>query len=244
MEIILDSRENTLNKYILERDLDKYKDLIEIKTEQLELGDIHIKYNEIHLILERKTVNDLMASLKDGRYKEQKQRLLSNIIPSSRITYIIENDDIISSKNSKNQNILSGIYLHTLYRDNIHIIFTKNISETTTYLLLLATKIIDNPNNFNNIIKDDKTEYIENIKIKSKKIDNIDVNNCYLMQLSQIPNISIVIARNIASKYKTFRELIKALDEKESNEDKIKLLCEIDKIGHNKASKIIEYLQI
>ena len=42
----------------------------------LDLGDIIIEYNDIPLIIiERKTIPDLLASIKDGRYKEQKKRI-------------------------------------------------------------------------------------------------------------------------------------------------------------------------
>ena len=233
IEIIIDSRETLLFNSIITRDLDKYKDQIKISKEQLELGDIIIKFNDNIFIYERKTVKDLLSSLKDGRYNEQKLRLLSN---HTNISYIIEGDDIISSKNGHNQNVLSSIYLHSIYRDKINIFFTKTTDETITFILILATKIIDSPNNFNNSIKEQS--YIDNIKIKSKKIDNIDKDTCYLLQLSQIPNISKEIAKKIKEKYPNIRTLLKALDD---TDNKLGLLLEINKIGEFKAKKILEY---
>ena len=87
VDIIIDSRESSLIKIIESRDLDIYKDHIKVSKEQLENGDIQIKFNENVFIYERKTINDLISSVKDGRYKEQKQRLLSNF---QNINYIIE----------------------------------------------------------------------------------------------------------------------------------------------------------
>jgi len=232
--LILDSRETVLYKNIIERDLDKYKDFLEIEKKQLELGDIHILFKDIVFVFERKSVNDMVSSIKDGRYKEQKHRLLSNI-PENKITYIIEGDTIVSKHN--NQNILSSAYLHSIYRDGIHIAFVKNIEETATYILTLCTKIIDNSDKF--IKKNEEVSYIETCKIKSKKIANIDVKTCYLLQLSQIPTISIIIAKNIENKYPTIRELLKSLDYSDNKE---KLLCDIDKIGKDKAKKILMYL--
>jgi hypothetical protein len=234
MEIIIDSRETLLFNSIIARDLDKYKDKIKISKEQLELGDIIIKFNDIIFVYERKTVRDLLSSIKDGRYNEQKLRLLSN---HNNINYIIEGDDIISSKNGHNQNLLSSIYLHSIYRDKINIFFTKTIEETATFILILATKIFDSPNNFNSTAENSQS-YIDNIKIKSKKIDNLDKDTCYLLQLSQIPNISKEIAKKIKEKYPTLRTLIKALDDADN---KMGLLLEIDKIGEFKAKKILEY---
>ena len=53
---------------------------------------ILIKYdNELLLIIERKTLSDLASSVKDGRCKQQKIRLLNNF-PKHKICYLIEGD--------------------------------------------------------------------------------------------------------------------------------------------------------
>ena len=176
--ITLDSREMQLISLMKSRDLDKYASFINIESKQLDIGDIHITFAGKSWIFERKTVNDLMASIKDGRYREQKARLISTGLD---ITYIIEGDDIVSSKYERYQPLLSGAYLHTMYRDNIRIVFTKSTNDTCTFLLTLCTKIIDKPDEF--ITKQD-TEYIQCLKLKTKKIDNITPDLCYLMPVS------------------------------------------------------------
>jgi ERCC4-type nuclease len=230
IKLIIDTREHVLYKNILERDLDKYKDFLEIEKKQLELSDIHICFRDNILFFERKTVSDMLSSIKDGRYKEQKNRLLSNI-NSSNITYIIEGGTILS-----NDNILSSVYLHSIYRDNIHLTFVKNCEETATFLLTLCIKIIEGCDKF--LKKNEELSYIDCCKIKSKKISNIDIKTCYLLQLSQIPNISIIIAKNIEKIYPNLRDLLKSLDETNNKEE---LLCKIDKIGKEKANKILTY---
>jgi len=49
------------------------------------------KKNIIYFIIERKTIQDYANSIRDGRYREQKQRLLSNYT-LSQIIYLIEGD--------------------------------------------------------------------------------------------------------------------------------------------------------
>ena len=81
MELIIDNREKKIKDYYNNKIKEnesieniKYNDLI--KFENLDLGDILIKYNnETKFIFERKTIRDLSDSIKDGRYHEQKQRL-------------------------------------------------------------------------------------------------------------------------------------------------------------------------
>ena len=237
LKIIIDSRETNLYNNIIERDLDKYVDKITIIKQQLEIGDIHIEYDDLIYVYERKTVNDLLSSVKDSRYKEQKSRLLSNY---KNINYIIEGSDIIASNNIHNQNLLTSIYFNSTYRDNIKIFFTKNINDTITFLLMLSTKIIDKPHNFIlNETQKTEPDYIDICKIKSKKSDNIDKETCYLLQLSQIPNISKQIAKNIKDVYPTMKILINTLA---TSENPNELLMKIPNIGKQKANKIIEYL--
>lgn len=235
--IIIDAREHKLYEDIISRDLDTYNDKIEIIKENIELGDIHIIYNDIFFIFERKTTGDLQSSIQDGRYKEQKTRMLANYT-QRQISYIIEGDDVLSSRTYNKSRMLQGAYLHTMFRDNIRVLYTKNINETSTLILTIATKILDNPQYF--IDNGEKeTDYTSCIKLKKKKIENIDENTCYIMQLSQIPYISNVIAKNIASVYPNMVSLIDALKD---CDNKNKELCKIEGVGKEKANSIIKYL--
>ena len=188
------------------------------------------------MIFERKTMNDLLSSINDGRYKEQKMRLLSN---HNNINYLIEGTDIISSNNINKQQLLTSVYYHSIYRDNIKIFFNKNLNDTITFLLLLSTKIIDNPDNFKTSQNSISNNYIDTCKIKSKKIDNIDKETCYLLQLSQIPGISKEIAKNIKDKYPSMTILLNTLN---NSPNPNKILEDIPNIGQKKANKIIEFL--
>jgi endonuclease III-like uncharacterized protein len=158
--------------------------------------------------------------------------------------------------------MVQGAYINTLFRDNIRILFTKNIGETVTLLLSIAIKMIEHPKKFAMISEvsqgtcqgtcqdtcqdtnqasqlSTQPVYTDFIKLKKKKIDNIDINTCYIMQLSQIPHISNVIAKNIAKIYPNMIELITKLND---CEDKIKELCKIDGVGKEKAGTVIKYL--
>ena len=240
--ITIDVRETNIYNDIVSRDLDNYRDKIQIISENLMLGDIHITYKTLNYIFERKTLQDLQSSIVDGRYKEQKARLLSNT-SQKYITYIIEGDNILSSNMySKNKSMIQGAYLHTMFRDNIRIIYTKNIEETATLILLLSTKIIDKPDKF---LHEEYTAdkcYTDFVKLKKKKIDNIDAKSCFIMQLSQIPMISNVIAKNIHLTYTSMGTLVKSLDKFETVEEKIKELCKIDGVGKEKAASIVKYI--
>ncbi len=240
--ITIDARETNIYNDIVSRDLDNYKDKIQIISENLMLGDMHITYKTLNYIFERKTLQDLQASILDGRYKEQKARLLSNT-SQKFITYIIEGDTILSPATyDRYKSMIQGAYLHTMFRDNIRILYTKNIVETTTLILLISTKIIDKPDKFLHEEYTSDKCYTDFVKLKKKKIDNIDAKSCFIMQLSQIPMISNVIAKNIHLTYISMGTLVKSLDKFETTEQKIKELCKIDGVGKEKALSIVKYI--
>jgi ERCC4-type nuclease len=140
--------------------------------------------------------------------------------------------------------MIQGAYLHTLFRDNIRILYTKNIMETATLILMLSTKILDRPEKFMNEEYTADRCYTDFVKLKKKKMDNIDTKSCFIMQLSQIPMISNVIAKNICAKYSSMRVLMRSLDTDafQTPEQKIKELCKVDGIGKEKAKQIVKYL--
>ena len=72
---------------------------VSLSTQQLALGDAVISDSdtgEDKIIIERKTLDDLSASIKDGRYQEQSYRLNNAPIHNHNIIYIIEG--IMTSK--------------------------------------------------------------------------------------------------------------------------------------------------
>ena len=115
--------------YIIKFD-NREKDLIKIledkgynvTLENLDLGDIQfvdLTTKEIIIIIERKTYADLSASIKDGRYKEQKERMIHSIKKSIRKIVLIEGENTSTFKLPINT--LTGVIINTILRDNIHI---------------------------------------------------------------------------------------------------------------------------
>jgi len=66
---------------------------IKVVTENLPLGDFIIAdEKEDKLVIERKSISDLLASIKDGRYEEQSYRLNGLNCHNHNIIYLIEGD--------------------------------------------------------------------------------------------------------------------------------------------------------
>ena len=65
---------------------------VKIETENMPLGDagIYADNGDELVLFERKSLSDLAASIKDGRYSEQSLRLSATLTPNHNIVYIIE----------------------------------------------------------------------------------------------------------------------------------------------------------
>jgi ERCC4-type nuclease len=99
MKIIVDIRETQLYEKLISYnlsitgDVDGKNSEENIEKEVLNIGDVILKFNDNTemCVIERKTIQDLLSSIKDGRYEEQSYRLIhaSGHNPHN-ILYIIE----------------------------------------------------------------------------------------------------------------------------------------------------------
>jgi ERCC4-type nuclease len=145
MKIKVDIREQELLKHInnLISNNSKFKD-IEVSTENLALGDIIILNNEEEkIIIERKSISDLAASIKDGRYVEQSYRLNGLNHPNHNIIYLIEGNINKSRFNNKTENLTlySAIFSLNYYK-GFSVIRTFSIEETAIFICNTVNKLI------------------------------------------------------------------------------------------------------
>jgi ERCC4-type nuclease len=126
---------------------------IKLKVDNLKIGDVSFietdkNENEIGdelLIFERKSLNDLASSIKDGRYAEQSFRLDGySVVPNHNIVYLIEGD---LSKYRENQfsrinkkTLLSSMF-SILYYKGFSVVRTMNVVETCDLVWNWADKL-------------------------------------------------------------------------------------------------------
>tara|TARA_B100001094_G_scaffold83842_2_gene80160 strand:+ start:228 stop:959 length:732 start_codon:yes stop_codon:yes gene_type:complete len=191
MNIVIDIRENKLI------DLLEKNNIIFIKK-QLEIGDILIqKENEIILLIERKTIQDLIASIKDGRYKEQKARILSKINVEN-VLYLIEGrvDNL-----KYDEKTVFGSITNMIFRDGIKIINTGNLKQSYDLILSLKKKFIEGK-----FTSKENLNYNESIKLNKKENMTNELFN--IQVLSNIPGVSIKMSEVILKEVKTIKNLI------------------------------------
>lgn len=220
IQITLDCRERSLIKECQET-ISKNKKFnhILLRTKNLEIGDILIsdmKNNE-HLIIERKTIQDLLSSIKDNRYKEQSFRLTHLDHPNHNIIYLIEGDNINEFYSEKDM-IYSSMFSLSYFK-GFSLFRTKDVTETSFVLCNAAYKIEKeksrtpyyNKTNISVNLENKKEDYTS--VIKKKKNSNITPENFGEIVLIQIPSISNTTAKVIMEEFKTLNNLIAKLKE-------------------------------
>lgn len=250
MLIQIDNREpNNLKEYFS-------KNYINTSLSNLQLGDIVLAHDDTEVIIERKTITDLASSIRDGRLREQKIRLIHNY-PKKNIIYIIEGD-ITKNNNSMHFNKINKYTIYSsiiniLVRDNINLFMSKDLDSTIEFIEMLMKKITKKTLK---IIKYNETtkELFYNKEISTRNISSIKINKqanlssemIYKSQLACIPGISTHTADTIFSNYPTMKQLFEELISKTS-EQRISIIQNIKttksrKLGIKIGKNVNKYL--
>jgi ERCC4-type nuclease len=196
--LIIDTREGKLIELI--KKTPTFTIPYEIKN--LQIGDIIIssnKYPEKSLIIERKCMTDMICSIKDGRYKEQKLRLQSEVekskntnTPSTLICYLIEGI-ITDLRLPQDKTLLYGSIVSSIFRDNIPLIRTYSLVETLDIITRIHERMNKEITDFfkeSNTVLDTIITSIPdiNININTPELDlqnNTSDNNLYLQSIKK-----------------------------------------------------------
>ena len=245
MIIKVDNREQELLKQIqnLVLVIPAFKQL-KVEIVALPLGDIIISDddNDDKLIIERKCLSDLLASIKDGRYEEQSYRLNGLDHHNHNIFYMIEGD--VNKPNRFKDNNIEKLTLYSAmfslnYFKGFSVMRTLSIEESAIFICNTANKLSKSETsgkkayyeNKPNMCADSTNEQniegnqnLENEKIeqtdkdyinvvKKVKKDNITPENIAEIMLCQIQGISSVTAIAIMDKFKTIPNLIQEIQQ-------------------------------
>jgi ERCC4-type nuclease len=142
MKVIIDERERELydKSYSIVQANNTY---VVLSKEVLPLGDIFITTDENKhvMLIERKTLQDLLASIKDGRYEEQSYRLMhSSGLPPHSILYIIEGQLSQLRSNIERKIVYSALTSLNFFK-GFSVIRTNNVNETAEYIVWMSEKI-------------------------------------------------------------------------------------------------------
>jgi ERCC4-type nuclease len=187
--LIIDYREKSIIQGLEELSIPHQK-------ENLAIGDIHCYFpNDFQICMERKTWQDLWASIIDGRYREQRSRLLEWMQDRRKVIYVLEGS--IDTIGENKDTCLRTIHrLSLLY--NIGVWRTKSVEDTVQYLKWFY----EQKNMFEKMdpLQSQITQLSDSIK---KKKDVQNPKNFLLAILQSITGISYEIAQQIVLEINT-----------------------------------------
>lgn len=261
MELVVDVRETALLAE-LGRQLPLMKQLtpitsISVRSQSLDVGDVLILHlaaqppPEVELLVERKTLADLAASLRDGRYHEQRARLKAS--GARRTMYVIEAQpaalcmgieegkmpDVNGMGAARIQGCVSSMLL-----SQSQLAVTRSVEETAGLLLRLAVQL-----NRRNGEEDQTTTYDGYSRaaclasaVRSRKRDNVDPRQCYMQQLCQVPGVSHGIAKALAERFGSLRGIMRTLENLPDDRARAAELSRVPKVGPKLSARLCRYL--
>ena len=226
MQLLIDLREpKTLVDYIISLN-ETASTKITIVQKNLDIGD-YIFFDEVNtkelLIIERKSLADLEASIKDGRYSEQSFRLNETTLHNHNIIYLLEG--AIIKYNPKFRNTLYSSLFSLNYYKGFSVINVLNQTETGDILLAFASKLLreNKPGFYSDLSNNENNNENNNISyistLKTSKKSHINSDNIFQLMLMQIPGISNVSALALANEFKNMENLLNSL--KSTNIEKL-----------------------
>ncbi len=184
---------------------------IKIEPKQLDVGDYVLSSR---IGVERKTVNDYLTSLLEGKLFHQLRRLRDAY---SRPFLILEGEDIFTKRNI-NHNALLGSFVSVIVDFGIPILTTKTPQETADILSIIASR--------------EQKEGHKPVAVRGDKwIMPLAEQQQYIIE--GLPHISAVLAQRLLQQFGSIRAIANATEEE---------LCEVQGIGKNIASEIIRIL--
>ncbi len=197
------------------------------RSDNLAVGDIQLQHKGIPLlIIERKTVSDLEASICDGRYREQKLRLLSTKKTHTRLAYLIEGDIRTATRIpvSNLYGAITGLWI----RDGIQVIQSSDLADTS----FIVQKLFSRRELLCNNKTDDGTDVSYGACAPISRRRDASSRDIYLLMLRQVPGVSGRIATAICTSYPNM-SLLLATSKDDLHDDSSKFVDRVANIKYD-----------
>jgi ERCC4-type nuclease len=203
--IWLDTREAELIKLLTNTD--------GLSVKQLQVADIWIGVKEDNtiteggLIIERKSIKDLEASILDGRYREQRGRILSYCQENkTQPLYILEG--ALSSGTGRLQKKAIMKFINRLiFHYQIPVAQTASVQETAELIQALLEQWKDDPNSLKRTTE--LVKVTDGIHIQ-KKTNAADFKQFGISCLAQCPGVSVKMAEALIETFGSLKGVIDA----------------------------------
>lgn len=199
-----------------------------------------------HIVVERKALADLKASYGDGRYRDQKARLMN--CDTDLVLLLVEQYQGSRVKDVSLKKRYLSTFTHTMFRDNIPVYHTPSLLDSFEFLHHLATEMATGKLEARSEEYRERTKYTDQIQMSRKA--NLTADRGLELQLATIPGVSAKMARAVTEKYPSMVDLCAAYQAVDSARDRHLLLADLtfrgpsgkDQRLASRSSKIYQYL--
>jgi len=203
-----------------EQDLIRILGTSEFQVKQLPVGDIWIGITEETsateapkeitnggLIIERKSIRDLEASIVDGRYREQRGRILSYCQEhKTQPLYILEGS-LDSGTGRLQKKAIMKFINRLIFHYQIPVMQTDSLSETAELIQALVEQWKDDPKNLQRTTE--LVKVTDGIHIQ-KKVNAGDNRQFSITCLAQCPGVSVKMAEVLIETFGSLKGVMDA----------------------------------
>lgn len=178
---------------------------IPTERRRLDVGDMEIVNGDMRLVIERKSWSDLAGSICDGRFHEQKTRMIQDEGTTTTYAYVIEGtlpDWKAMPFGRMNMQALWGAVIKTQMRDSMPVFHTCDKLATADLLIYLYRQFMEG--GFQ-VSANHAIAGVNNVKRKRDNLNSPD--SVYTAMLSVIPGMSYQKAEALRSAFPTIRQL-------------------------------------
>lgn len=192
--MILDTREHDLITLLADANPE---------VKQLPVGDIWIG----DLIIERKSVKDLEASILDGRYREQRGRILAHCQENAvKPLYIIEGG-LSSHTGRLTTSAIMKFINRLVFHYNMPVVQTGGLKETADLLRAIVEQQQEKPESLQ--MKTDLVKVADGLHVQ-KKVNAQDPRQFSIASLSQCPGVSVKMAEALVTAFGSLKGVMEA----------------------------------
>jgi ERCC4-type nuclease len=176
---------------------------VPIEIKQLPVGDIWIG----DLIIERKSIRDLEASILDGRYREQRGRILAYCQENkTQPLYILEGG--LSSHTGRLTTAVIMKFINRLvFHYHMPVVQTGSLVETVELLKTIQEQQQEKPESLQR--KTDLIKVADGLHVQ-KKVNAQDPRQFSIACLSQTPGVSVKMAEALVEAFGSLKGVMEA----------------------------------
>jgi len=179
-------------------------------VKMLPIGDLWIGLNgeeiqEGSVIVERKTVTDFESSFLDGRYREQRTRLLAYCSEKKAKPFYVIEGTFDRPQQRLEKKALWKLLTRLTLRYGIGLFFTRSLEETADLGEILLEQWKEDPK----VFQGETVSYAETLHVAKKDNTSAVVQT---MMIAQVPGISVKTAQALLLNYKSFDSIFKATE--------------------------------